>query len=441
MFAQLGIPTYGIRACAKVRDDREELTHTVHEIFIINMVMSLLAYIALLSALAFIPRLQDEKLLYIIVSCTIFFNAIGMEWLYKSLEQYTYITIRSLIFKVVTLVAMFLLIHEQKDYIIYGAISILAASGSNIFNFINIHRYVDIKPVGNYKFKRHFKPILVFFAMSCATTIYTNLDTVMLGFMASAEDVGYYYAAIKIKIILVSIVTSLGTVMLPRASYYVERGMEKEFQRISKKAFNFVILVAMPMMLYFILFANEGIKFLAGDAYVGSVLPMQLIMPTLLFIGLSNIIGIQILIPLGKEKIVLYSVIAGAFTDMVLNAILIPEIASSGAAVGNLVAEFVVLLVQYKAVNNEEKPSLGQVRYFNIIIAMILGTIASIWIKNFMLNSLLTLLISACLFFGVYGCFLLIVREELVVEIFDQVIGNRIKKIKSKKVSASKDAV
>ena len=77
--------------------------------------------------------------------------------------------------------------------------------------------------VGKYNLKRHIKPILIFFAMSCATTIYTNLDTVMLGFMSSDTDVGYYNAAIKIKVILVSIVTSLGTVLLPRASYYIQK--------------------------------------------------------------------------------------------------------------------------------------------------------------------------------------------------------------------------
>lgn len=105
---------------------------------------------------------------------------------------------------------MFLLVHEQKDYVIYGGITIFAASASNIMNLINAHKYVDLRPIGNYDFKRHMKPILIFFAMSCATTIYTNLDTVMLGFMSTDTDVGYYNAAVKIKIILVSVVTSLG---------------------------------------------------------------------------------------------------------------------------------------------------------------------------------------------------------------------------------------
>ena len=182
MFAQLGIPTYGIRACAQVRDDQEKLTRTVHELFLINLVMSIIAYVALFGAIAFVPRMRQDKELFLIVGLTILFNTIGMEWLYKALEQYTYITVRSILFKFIALVAMFALVHEQKDYVIYGAISILAASASNIFNFFHLHKYVSLKPIGNYKFRQHFKAVFVFFAMSCATTIYTNLDTVMLGF-------------------------------------------------------------------------------------------------------------------------------------------------------------------------------------------------------------------------------------------------------------------
>ena len=213
MFAQLGIPTYGIRACAKVRDNREELSKVAQELLIINIIMSAISYIILFALLSFVPKFRCEKKLYVILSFTIILTAIGMEWLYKALEQYTYITARSVIFKFIALIAMFLLIHEQEDYVVYGAITIFAASASNVLNLINAHKYIELKPIRNYNFKRHLKPVLIFFAMSCATTIYTNLDTVMLGFMTTDAEVGYYNAAVKIKVILVSVVTSLGTVL------------------------------------------------------------------------------------------------------------------------------------------------------------------------------------------------------------------------------------
>ena len=160
-----------------MRDDKEELTRTTQELVIINFVMSVISYTALAVALMLVPRLREERALYIIVSLTIAFNVIGMEWMYKALEQYTYITIRSIIFKFVALIVMFVFVHQKSDYIFYGAITILAASGSNIFNFINAHKFIDMRPVGKYHFKRHFKPIAVFFAMS-----YDNLHAFGYGY-------------------------------------------------------------------------------------------------------------------------------------------------------------------------------------------------------------------------------------------------------------------
>jgi len=420
LFAQLGIPVYGIRACAVVRDDREKLTRTAHELLLINLIMTAISYGGLALALLFVPRLRGERILYIIVSSNILFTSIGMEWIYKALERYAYITVRSIIFKLAALAAMFLLVHRQSDYVVYGGITIFAASASNILNFVNVHKYIDRKPVGGYCLSRHAKPVSVFFAMSCAATVYTHLDTVMLGFMASDTDVGYYNAAVKIKTVLVSIVTSLGTVLLPRVSCYVRQGLMEDFRRITRKAVNFVVLVASPLALYFIFFAEEGIYFLSGFGYVDSVVPMRIIMPTLLLIGITNILGTQMLVPMGKETMVLYSEIAGAIVDIIINTVLIPRFASVGAAWGTLAAEFVVLLVQCYALGNEGAKALKQIHYFRIAIALVLGTVASMGVKILGFGNFLTLLISAVLFFGIYGLFLLLTREPLVLEIFNQ---------------------
>ena len=165
MFAQLGIPTYGVRACAKVRDDKEKLSRTVHEIMFINLFMCVIAYIALFVSMQFVPRFRQDKLLLMVVSSTILLNSIGVEWLYKSLEQYSYITVRSIAFKFIALVFMFLFIHEEKDYVIYGGISIFASSASGILNFINLRKYIYFRPMGGYDIKKHIKMVVVFFAM------------------------------------------------------------------------------------------------------------------------------------------------------------------------------------------------------------------------------------------------------------------------------------
>ena len=423
IFAQLGIPTYGVRACAKVRDNRHLLTKTAHELLIINLVMSALSYVVLFAALIFVPKLRQERLLYIVVSLTIIFTTIGMEWLYKALEQYTYITVRSLIFKIVALVAMFYLVRTPDDYVVYGGITILASSASFLLNFIHARRYISLRPMGGYDFKPHLKAVAIFFAMACATTIYTNLDTVMLGFLKTDDDVGFYNAAVRIKSILVSIVTSLGTVLLPRASYYVEHGLMEDFRRISRKALNFVTVAATPLMLYFMLFARQGILLLSGEDFLGAVLPMQIIMPTLLFIGLTNILGIQILVPTGREKTVLCSVMVGAAVDLVCNFFLIPRYAATGAAVSNMLAEASVLVFQIAALRREVLPAFRSIQFWKLGAGLLAGTAASVWVAGLGLGSFWALALSACLFFGAYGFVLLVLRERLVRDIVGQLLS------------------
>ena len=431
MFAQLGIPTYGIRACAKVRDDKDELSKVANELLIINFFMGMISYLILFFVINNVQRFQQDKNLYLIISLTLFFNIIGMEWLYKALEQYTYITTRSIIFKIIAILAMFCIIHKESDYILYGGISIFAASASNILNFFNVQKYISKKNIKDLNISRHFKPIFIFFAMSCATTIYTNLDTIMLGFITTDTEVGYYNAAIKIKIILVNIVTALGAVLLPRSSYYIEHNMMTEFKKVNTKAFNSIFLLSIPLLTYFILFAQPCIYFISGSAYTKSIVPMRIIMPTLLIIGISYQIGIQVLVPMGLEKIVLCSEITGAFTDMILNFTLIPLFGASGAAFGTLVAEVVVLLIQLSFLKNKSFDFFKGIRIDKLLIATTMGIFLSIWIIFLKINSFTQLLLSSVIFFGIYGIFLILAKEPAMLEIWKQIsqVYNHSKKI------------
>lgn len=422
MFAQLGIPTYGIRACAKVRDNKEMLSRTVQEILLINMITCIIVYIAFACSLVLVPAFRQEKVLYIVMGLLILFNTIGVEWLYKSLEQYSYITVRSVIFKFIAVLAMFLLIHKKEDYVIYGGITIFAAVGSNIMNFINLRKFIYLRPMRYYNFRQHIKPISVFFAMSIATTVYTNMDNVMLGFMRGTTENGYYDAAVKIKNILVGFVASLGTVLMPRVSYYIEVGEKKEFYRITKKALKFVYLLATPLCLYFILFAAPSIYLISGDLFAPSIPPMRLIMPTLIFIGLTNIIGLQMLVPMGRENQVLYSEIAGAIINLIINSILIPRLGAAGAAIGTVAAEVTVFIVQVLALKKVVIPILRKLPYWKNILALFGGTVVSVGILLLNIGNFLILVISAILFFGVYTLILLLLREEMVGEIFCQII-------------------
>jgi len=399
--AQLGVPIYGIRECAKRRDDREALSKLTYELLILSLITTVISYTIYFLCIVCVPKLADEKNLYMLMGVSILCSIISMEWLYKGLEQYTYITVRSLIFNTTALILIFLLVNKTDDYVIYGGLIVLAPCASGLVNFIHSRKLLT-RPRSGLRPFSHIKPVLVFFAMSCATTIYTNLDTVMLGAMRDDAEVGYYRTAVYVKIALVSVITSLGAVMLPRASYYIEHNEKEKFKEATGKAIGFVLTASIPLMVYFICFAKETISIISGAKFASSVIPMQLIMPTLLFIGLSNIIGFEILVPLGKEKYVLISEIAGAVTDFTINLALIPRHGAAGAAIGTTIAELVVTLVQVIAARDVLKNAIRAKNLIRPILGTIVGSIIALQIRRVDQPDIVTILISALIFFGIY---------------------------------------
>jgi O-antigen/teichoic acid export membrane protein len=403
MAAMLGIPTYGIRICAQVRDNKERLSATVHEIFFINFIMTFLVYGTLLICLLFVPAFQKERILYLVLSSTMLFNLIGMEWLYKALEEYKYITIRSIVFKFLSVFLILLLVQKQTDYRIYGAITIFASTGSSIMNFINVRKFISFKYCGPYNYSQHLKPIFTFFSLSVAATVYTNMDIILLGFIQGDAAVGYYNSALKIKNILIAFITSLSTVLLPRSSYYAEKKLIKDFIALNQKAIRFVITASIPLSIFFILLAKESILFLSGEAFIPAIQPTQILMPTIILIGLTNIIGVQYLVPLSKERFVLYSTIIGAIVDIIINLILIPRIGVSGTAIATLAAEFSVLLVQLFFIRKSVKSLFQNLQLNKITLSLLPSVLFLVYIRgNCPEITLINLIFISFIFWGIY---------------------------------------
>ena len=429
MFASLGIPTYGVRACAIVRDNKEKLSKTVQELLIISGGTTLLTYIVFGISLFVIPEFAQERTLLLIVGLGIGLNTIGVQWLYNALEQYSYITTCSILFKVIGMILMFLLVKESSDYQIYGGVYVIASFGSYVLNFISLRKFVTFQKTGTYQFKQHLKHIMVFFAMSAGASIYLNLDVVMLRFLQSNEAVGYYNAGIKVKTVLVTCVTSLGTVLLPRLSYYIETADKKAFQLMVGKAFRFVFVAASAVTVYFSIFARESILLLSGEAFLPAVGPMMILMPTVLLIGLSNVTGIQILTPNGREREVMYSIWGGAILDFVLNLIVIPKFSANGAALSTLLAEGMVLLLQCWFLRDVLWSYIRQVQCWKIVIALAVASVMTIPVKIWIDSGVfVTLLVSAIVFFGGYAVVLLLLKEPFVSEILNSGIHAIVRK-------------
>jgi len=409
MFAQLGIPTYGVRAIAKCRDDQREMSKTAVELLLLNLIVGAVSYVLLYLSTGCIAKLQAEQALLFAMCPLILFKAIGMEWLYKGLEQYKLIAVRGLVCQLIAFAMLFFMVRTESDYVQYGVVTVIATSAAGIFNFIHSRKLIDFGVLKEgLSVRRHLKPVLLFFAMTCAITVYTCLDATMLGFMTTDAEVGYYDAAVKIKYALSLLITSLGTVILPRASYYVEKGLKEEFRDITKKALSFVLMLAIPCTVFFIIYAREGIYLISGPDYAPAIAPMIAILPALIPIAMTNVFGIEILVPTGREKEVLYSTIAGVIIDLILNLILIPKFGATGAAIGTLAAEAGVLLYQAVCLRSDLRDYLASVPFARLLLATVAGT-GTVLVARRLLRgivaegSFLSLCIGGALFFGLYG--------------------------------------
>lgn len=346
LIGALGISTYGIRAVAKVRDDKSKLSKTVKELFWINTSVTYGVIVFLILSLAWVDKFQKNRWLFIISIAQIALAPFSMEWLYGGLEQYTYITKRAILFKLLSLFLIFGFVHTKNDYIVYAFILATASVGNYICNFVYSRKIISFKIKEKLELQKHIKPILTFFASLLAISIYTNLDSLMLGFISGDKAVGLYDVAVKAKTVILSLINAISAVLLPRLSYYVSHGEQENYNNTLKSSIRIILMISIPLTVFFAIEAWDCIFVLGGTNYVAAVPCMMILMPILLISGFSNITGNQILIPHGLENCYTKAVICGAFVDVIFNAILMPSYGIYGAAIATLLAEFTQMSVQ-----------------------------------------------------------------------------------------------
>lgn len=413
LLAALGIPTYGIREIAKCRDDKEKLSKTFSEIFLINTISTIIFGVIYFVIILFTGYFAQERILFIVMGLTIIFNLINVDWLFQGFEEYKFITIRSIIFKVISIIIMFLTVKTKSDYIVYGAIGIIAVSGSSIVNIFHSRKFVKFT-LKDLSLKRHMKYIMAIFFMSVSINIYTNLDTTMLGFISSKEEVGFYSAAMKINRMVISVITSLGAVLLPRLSYYIERNEMDKFNEITKKSIRFVFLVAFPACVGLFILAPEIILAFSGNDYLASIPMMRINIPVILFVAIANITSMQILLPLGKEKTIATIVAISAVVNLMSNLIMIPLFQGRGAAFSSALAEFVGVALQIIVCKEYIlKPIFDKANLKYILGSIVVAAISLVTTHVFK-NDFIVIIVSVVVAGLAYLGIMLLLKDEMV---------------------------
>lgn len=344
LFASLGISTYAIREGAKVRDDKEKLNQLATEVFVINSISTVVAYIGLIICSS-LPVFRNYQNLILLNGTVMIFELIGVNWLFNIFEDYVYITVRTFAFQIISLIILFLFVKTKNDYFIYAGLIVFSNAGANVFNIFYSKKYVSIFNCHKLNLKKHLKPIFIIFGIGIASQIYLNIDTTMLGLLKDDHEVGLYSAAIKISRTVGTLISSACAVLIPRLSYYIKMEMKREYRRIVNTTINYILVLAIPCSFGCVLLSRECIYLFSGSGFSDAAPIMQILAPNIIFAVMNGFLAYQIFIPFGKELYTCIATAMGAVVNIILNSVFIVMFGTRGAAVATVLAEFCVFVI------------------------------------------------------------------------------------------------
>ena len=425
LFAALGIPVYGIREVSKLRFRQEDLNKTFTEIFCIHLISTVaFAIIYLIMGLT-IPALRVHFDLVIIGIAIMFFNVFTVEWFYIGMEQFSYVTKRTIIVRVISIILLFVLLSWRADlknyYLTFAAISVL----TGISNFFILKKYVRLQFDGLH-LKKHLKPLVIILGTALAVSVYILLDTIILGFLQGETAVGYYSAAVRVIRIPFAFIGAIAAVIIPQVTRAYMEGNTAEIKTLLNKSFTFICVIGFPITDGLLISSPFVINTFAGKNFHHSIVTLQILTPVILLVGINSIFGSQLLTPFGKEKQLLICVLIGMLCSLILNLILIPIFSFKGAAITNVATEIIVTLLCFYFARRHIKIEFDKKILFQSLLGAAVFVPISILIKNLRLGYTITELsvILACMLF--YVCYFWFFVKNVYVENVRVLIRNKV---------------
>lgn len=415
LFGMLGISLYGSRQIAYIKNDKEILSREFSNIYLLQFLCTSIALIIYLILFVIINN-QDSRILYLIQGITVLASVFDISWFFIGYEDMKSVVLRNTLFKIVGIICILLFVKEKNDLFIYAIILSISNFLGQLVMWLNLKGKINFYKPKFSEMKKHFSPTIGLFISQLAIQIYTLLDKTMLGLITTAEQVGLYDNSQKTLKLALTIITSLGVVMMPRMSSLYSEGKIEELKRLIYKAFKFVNIMVFPMVLGLIVISNSFSLWFYGQEFNGIGLLLRTGSLILIFIGWSNILGIQVMLPMKKEKEFTKSVVIGAIINFILNLILINNLYSLGTTISSVIAEISVTVSQIyflrDFINLKEilktiiKPALSSVIMFFILVEIM--PIFEIGI----IYTFIEVIIGA----SVYFIALYLMKEELLLE-------------------------
>lgn len=346
LFAGLGVSNYSIREGAQYRENTEEMKNFTTEVFSINMISTIIVYLALLLLMLFQPKIRVYFWSILIMSAQIISTTIGVGWMCNIYEDFTFIAIRTIMFQFFSLIATLVLVKTADDYYTYVIITAIALSGAHIVNFFYVRKkYIGFTFSLSKSLIKHIKPILVIFASTVTITIYVNSDVIILGFLAGDYEVGLYSTAVKIYTIIKNLLVALLAVLVPRFSILFMREERKRAENLFNITSHTIVVFLIPVVVGLFLTSNDVICLIASGKYSSAGGALRLLSISILFSIFAYLCTNCVLLPNKKELIILYASLLSAVVNVVFNFILIPVIGINAAALTTIMAEAIMCVI------------------------------------------------------------------------------------------------
>jgi O-antigen/teichoic acid export membrane protein len=418
LFATFGITTYAISEGSKIRDNQNRFNDFASEVFTISFFASVLSLATILIFSLF--GLFGEYNNYILIlGLTIFFTLIGVEWLFSIFEQFLYITVRSLVIQVLSLLLLFIFVKDKEDITIYIWLIVLATVGSSVFNYFKSRQLCKFSLAPYYKWKKHVTPMAIILGTSVASLIYVNSDVVVLGILKDDVTVGVFSAAIKVVKAVCVPIASIGFVVVPRIAESIAKHSDDiiEVENICKKVIDFMLFLIIPFGLGLYIMSDEAILLLSGKEFLDGSLVIKLLIIDIFLSPINGFLVSQLLVPFGKEKLVFYATIGGAVINLVLDFTVIPFFSLYGAAVATVVSEIIVLSVCLPFLLKKFRVRFLLSGFWQYLIASLpiipCYLLATLLFDNYLLCTLFTVVLS-----GISYLFVLWLFKNYVVKTF-----------------------
>jgi len=343
LFGTIGISLYGNRAIAYVREDKKKLSETFWSIFVLKLITTFLAYIVFI---IFLEMVGSYEHIFLLQSFYLLAAMIDISWLFMGLEDFKKTVTRNLFIKIMGALCIFLFVKTSNDLWKYVFILALSQFLGQLTMWIYIPATVNKIKIDWKKVKSHLASSISLFIPQIAIQIYVVLNKTMLGLMSNTNEVGFFDNADKIVKMVLSVVTAMGIVMLPRVSNTFAKGDISKVNSYLYQSFDFASYLSFPLMFGLMAIADKFTPWFFGPGFIKTGSIMMMISPIIVLIAWSNVIGQQYMMPTGKIQAYTLSVIIGAIVNFILNLILIPQYHAVGTAIATFVAEFTVTFLQ-----------------------------------------------------------------------------------------------